>query len=78
MKFGLRNTSFVYPGGTRDIWEDTKTRIQRAEGDGFDSFLVIDHFYQLPARGSEEEPFLDAWTVLFLYSICRIGDGQVS
>ncbi len=64
MKFGLRNTSFVYPGGTGDIWEDTKTRIQCAEGDGFDSFWVMDHFYQLPAHGSEEEPFLDAWTVL--------------
>jgi len=64
MKFGLRNTSFVYPDGTGNIWNDAKTHIQRAEGDGFDSFWVIDHFYQLPAHGSEEEPFLDAWTIL--------------
>lgn len=64
MKFGIRNTSFIYPDGTGDIWEDTKTHIQRAERDGFDSFWVMDHFYQLPAHGSEEEPFLDAWTVL--------------
>ncbi|MGZ9221826.1 MAG: TIGR03560 family F420-dependent LLM class oxidoreductase [Anaerolineales bacterium] len=64
MKFGLRNTSFVYPNGTRDIWEDTKAHIQRAERDGFHSFWVMDHFYQLPAHGSEEEPFLDAWTAL--------------
>ena len=47
-----------------NIWEDVKTHIQRAERDGFDSFWVMDHFYQLPVHGSEEEPFLDAWTVL--------------
>lgn len=64
MKFGLRNTSFVYPEGTGHIWEDVKTHIQRAERDGFDSFWVMDHFYQLPVHGSQEEPFLDAWTVL--------------
>ncbi len=64
MKYGLRNTSFVYPNGTGDVWADTKTHIQRVEKDGFDSFWVMDHFYQLPAHGSEEEPFLDAWTIL--------------
>jgi F420-dependent oxidoreductase-like protein len=64
MKFGLRNTSFVYPGGTGDIWSDTQARIERAERDGFDSFWVMDHFFQLPAHGPVEEPFLDAWTVL--------------
>ncbi len=64
MKFGLRNTSFVYANSTESIWEDTKAHIQRAEKDGFDSFWVIDHFYQLPVHGSEDEPFLDAWTVL--------------
>ena len=64
MKFGLRNTSFVYPNGTGDIWIDVKTHIQRAEKDGFASFWVMDHFYQLPVHGSEDEPFLDAWTIL--------------
>ena len=64
MKFGIRNTSFVYPNGTGNIWEDAKTHIQRAEKDGFDSFWVMDHFYQLPVHGSVEKPFLDAWTVL--------------
>jgi len=64
MKFGVRNTSFVYPDGTGNIWEDTKAHIQRAEQDGFDSFWVMDHFYQLPMHGSTEEPFFDAWTVL--------------
>jgi F420-dependent oxidoreductase-like protein len=64
MKFGLRNTSFVYPNGTGKIWDDTQAHIQRAEQDGFHSFWLMDHFYQLPAHGLQEEPFLDAWTVL--------------
>jgi alkanesulfonate monooxygenase SsuD/methylene tetrahydromethanopterin reductase-like flavin-dependent oxidoreductase (luciferase family) len=63
MKFGIRKTSSVYPNGTRNIWEDTKPYIERAEHDSFDSFWVMDHFYQLPAHGSAEEPFLDTWTV---------------
>jgi F420-dependent oxidoreductase-like protein len=64
MKFGIRNTSFVHPSGTGNVWEDTRTYAQRAEQDGFDSFWVMDHFYQLPVHGSVEEPFLDAWTIL--------------
>jgi F420-dependent oxidoreductase-like protein len=64
MNFGLRNTSFVYPEGTGDIWKDVRSHIQRAEQDGFASFWVMDHFYQLPVHGSEQEPFLDAWTIL--------------
>jgi F420-dependent oxidoreductase-like protein len=64
MKFGLRNTSFVYPDDTGDIWADLKSHIQRAERDGFASFWLMDHFYQLPAHGSVDEPFLDAWTAL--------------
>jgi len=45
MKFGIRNTSFVYLNSTGNIWEDNKAHIQRAEKDGFDSFWVMDHFY---------------------------------
>jgi len=64
VKFGIRNTSFVYPNGIGNIWNDVKSHIQRAEQDGFDSFWVMDHFYQLPVHGPVKEPFLDAWTVL--------------
>ncbi len=64
MKFGLRNTSFVYPQGTGDVWMDTSEHIRRVERDGFDSFWLMDHFFQLPSHGSVEEPFLDAWTAL--------------
>ena len=52
MKFGIRNTSFVYPGGIENIWEDTAARMQYAEKDGFDSFWLKEHFYQITAQGS--------------------------
>lgn len=64
MKFGIRNVSFHYPNGRSSIWENVKTHVRRAETDGFDSFWVMDHFYQLPSHGSVEEPFMDGWTVL--------------
>ena len=64
MKFGLRNTSFVYPDGTGDPWQDLKACARRADRDGFDSFWLMDHFYQLPIHGPEGEPFFDAWTAL--------------
>jgi F420-dependent oxidoreductase-like protein len=64
MNFSLRNTSFVYPDGSGDLWADTQAHAQRAERDGFHAFWVMDHFYQLPIHGSEAEPFFDAWTIL--------------
>lgn len=64
MKFGLRNVSFVYPGRDGTVWENCIAHIRQAEADGFDSVWFMDHFYQLPAHGVEDEPFLDAWTVL--------------
>lgn len=64
MKFGIRNVSFYYPNGRSSIWENVKAHVRRAEADGFDSFWVMDHFYQLPAHGAVDEPFMDGWTVL--------------
>jgi F420-dependent oxidoreductase-like protein len=64
MKFGLRNVSFVYPGRSGTVWENCLAHIQQAEADGFDSVWFMDHFYQLPLHGAEDEPFFDCWTVL--------------
>jgi F420-dependent oxidoreductase-like protein len=66
MKFGLRQHSFVWPDSTPDeTWERTKRLVQRAEADGFASYWLMDHFYNLPVHGSSEhEPFLDVWTTL--------------
>jgi F420-dependent oxidoreductase-like protein len=35
-----------------------------AEAAGFDTFWVMDHFYQLPVAGGPDEPMLEAYTAL--------------
>jgi F420-dependent oxidoreductase-like protein len=37
---------------------------QEAEATGFDTVLVMDHFYQLPTLGEPGEPMLEAYTAL--------------
>src|SRR3954465_13551784 len=37
---------------------------QEAEAAGFDTVLVMDHFYQLPTLGEPDEPMLEAYTAL--------------
>src|SRR5438093_452783 len=64
MKFGLSNVSFCYPARGEDIWENTRAHALAAERDGFASFWLMDHFFQLPSHGAMDEPFLDAWTTL--------------
>ncbi len=64
MKFGLRQSSFVFPEGNGDLWADTAAHAMLAEKLGFESYWLMDHFYQLPVHGSTDEPFLDAWTLL--------------
>lgn len=64
MEFGLRNISFVYPDGGPDLWANVRRHVQQAEADGWHTLWVMDHFGQLPAHGSTEEPFFDAWTIL--------------
>ena len=37
---------------------------KEAEAAGFDTVLVMDHFYQLPTLGEPDEPMLEAYTAL--------------
>ncbi len=64
MKFGLRNVSFVYPHRDGSPWDNTVAHVRQAEQDGFHSFWLMDHFFQLPFHGPIDEPFYDAWTIL--------------
>ena len=66
MKFGLRHQLFVPPGWAgENPWEYTCRRALRAEADGFASFWLMDHFYNLPVHGKNaHDPFFDAWTAL--------------
>lgn len=49
------------PSRIGQILSDVATHAEEA---GFDSFWVMDHFYQLPVAGGPDEPMLEAYTAL--------------
>lgn len=65
IRLGYQIPNFTYPGGNeRDIFPTVAAQAQEAEKAGFDTVLVMDHFYQLPGLGTPDEPMLEAYTTL--------------
>jgi len=64
MKLGLQIYSFTWPGGPEAIAATLARTVRSADDVGFDSILVMDHFWQIGAPGSELEPMLEGWTTL--------------
>ncbi|MFB3890000.1 MAG: LLM class F420-dependent oxidoreductase [Candidatus Bathyarchaeia archaeon] len=65
VKFGVQHPSFTYDGKNgAEIFETVKKRAKFAEENGFDSFWVMDHFFQIPHVGSVDEPMLESWTAI--------------
>jgi F420-dependent oxidoreductase-like protein len=57
--------SFSFPGvADSDLFGHVVELAQSAEAAGFDMVTVMDHFYQIAAVGSEDEPMLEAYTTL--------------
>ncbi len=63
MRFGLQipNFSASAPG---ELFDDVVAQASAAEGAGYDSVWVMDHFFQLPPLGGPTQPMLDAYTLL--------------
>ena len=64
MKLGLQIPSFTWPGGDAAIGPTLARIAETADGVGFDSLWVMDHFYQIRGVGKPEEPMLEGWTTL--------------
>ncbi|WP_152365193.1 LLM class F420-dependent oxidoreductase [Microlunatus speluncae] len=64
IRLGYQIPNFTYPGGPEQIFNTVAAQAQEAEAAGFDTVLVMDHFYQLPMIGKPEEPMLEAYTTL--------------
>jgi F420-dependent oxidoreductase-like protein len=64
IKLGLQIPNFSYGTGVAELFPTVIAQAQEAEAAGFDSVFVMDHFYQLPALGSPDEPMLEAYTAL--------------
>ncbi|HEX7591010.1 MAG TPA: LLM class F420-dependent oxidoreductase, partial [Candidatus Limnocylindrales bacterium] len=64
MKIGLQISSFTWPGGDAAIGATLARIAETADGVGFDSLWVMDHFYQIRGVGKPEEPMLEGWSAL--------------
>ncbi|GAA2757576.1 TIGR03560 family F420-dependent LLM class oxidoreductase [Actinopolymorpha rutila] len=65
-RFGLQIPRFTYPGvPDAELFERIAAIATTAEeSGGFDSVWVMDHFYQLPGLGTEDEPMFEAYSLL--------------
>jgi F420-dependent oxidoreductase-like protein len=64
-RLGLQIPSFNFPGGgPADIFATVADAAVAAESSGFDTVLVMDHFYQLPMLGEPSDFMLEAYTLL--------------
>jgi len=64
-RLGLQIPSFNFPGGSPEgIFATVAASAQAAESAGFDTVLVMDHFYQLPGLGEPDDYMLEAYTLL--------------
>jgi F420-dependent oxidoreductase-like protein len=66
MRVGLQVNNFNWSGGTATLGADLAAIARRAENAGFDSFWVMDHFFQLGElrNGVTDQNMLEAYTTL--------------
>jgi F420-dependent oxidoreductase-like protein len=64
-RLGYQIPNFTYPGaGPADLFPTVVRQARAAEASGFDTVLVMDHFYQLPMLGPPENEMLECYTLL--------------
>jgi F420-dependent oxidoreductase-like protein len=64
IRLGLQIQNFSYGTPVSDLFPAVKAQAQEAEAAGFDTVLLMDHFYQLPTLGNADEPMLEPYTTL--------------
>nr|WP_296077040.1 LLM class F420-dependent oxidoreductase [uncultured Actinoplanes sp.] len=65
IRLGYQIPNFTYPGiGVESLFDTVAAQAREAESAGFDTVLVMDHFYQLPGIGTPDEAMLEAYTTL--------------
>jgi F420-dependent oxidoreductase-like protein len=65
IRLGYQIPNFTYPGvPVEDTFGTVAAQAWEAEAAGFDTVLVMDHFYQLPGIGAPENAMLEAYTTL--------------
>ena len=64
IRLGLQIPNFSYGTSIPELFPAVKAQAEEAEAAGFDTVLLMDHFYQLPGLGEPDEPMLEAYTAL--------------
>jgi F420-dependent oxidoreductase-like protein len=64
IRLGFQIPNFSYGTGVSELFPTVIRQAQEAEEGGFDTVLVMDHFYQLPIIGTPDQPMLEAYTAL--------------
>ncbi|MFI5952646.1 LLM class F420-dependent oxidoreductase [Cryptosporangium sp. NPDC051539] len=65
IRLGYQIPNFTYAGIPNErLFETVVAQAREAEASGFDTVLVMDHFYQLPGLGTPDNPMLEAYTAL--------------
>ena len=64
IRLGFQIPDFSYGTGVSELFPTVIRQAQEAEEGGFDTVLVMDHFYQLPMLGTPDQPMLEAYTAL--------------
>jgi F420-dependent oxidoreductase-like protein len=64
-RLGYQIPNFTYPGvAPADLFPTVVRQAKAAEASGFDTVLVMDHFYQLPMIGTPDNEMLECYTLL--------------
>jgi len=64
-RLGYQIPNFTYPGARpADLFPTVVRQARAAEASGFDTVLVMDHFYQLPGLGAPDSEMLECYTLL--------------
>jgi F420-dependent oxidoreductase-like protein len=64
-RIGYQIPNFTYPGvGPDGLFEAVARQAEAADRSGFDTVLVMDHFYQLPMLGPPENYMIECYTLL--------------
>ncbi len=64
-RLGYQIPNFTYPGvGPDRLFPVIAAQARAADDNGFDTVLVMDHFYQLPMIGPPEREMLECYTLL--------------
>jgi F420-dependent oxidoreductase-like protein len=64
-KLGYQIPNFNYPGVAPEaVFETVAAQAEAADRSGFDTVMVMDHFFQLPMLGPPENHMLECYTLL--------------